>query len=58
MATSSTYIEVAIALPVYNTYTYNVPETLHELVSEGKRVLVPFGRRRVTGYILGPVKNI
>jgi len=58
MATSSTYIEVAIALPVYNTYTYNVPETLHELVSEGKRVLVPFGRRRVTGYILGPGKNI
>ncbi|MGD8549515.1 MAG: primosomal protein N' [Desulfobacterales bacterium] len=58
MASSLTYIEVAIALPVYNTYTYSVPDALDELVSTGKRVLVPFGRRRVTGYILGPGKNI
>ncbi|MBW2598484.1 MAG: hypothetical protein JRC55_07960, partial [Deltaproteobacteria bacterium] len=58
MASSLTYIEVAIALPVYNTYTYSVPETLHELVATGKRVLVPFGRRRVTGYILGSAKDV
>ena len=58
MATPSTYIEVAIALPVYNTYTYSVPETLDEWVCAGKRVLVPFGRRRVTGYILGPGNDI
>jgi primosomal protein N' (replication factor Y) len=57
MASSLTFIEVAIALPVYNTYTYSVPETLHELVATGKRVLVPFGRRRVTGYILGSAKD-
>jgi primosomal protein N' (replication factor Y) (superfamily II helicase) len=58
MASSLTDIEVAIALPVYNTYTYRVPETLHELVATGKRVLVPFGRRRVTGYILGSAKGV
>jgi len=58
MASSFTDIEVAIALPVYNTYTYRVPETLHELVATGKRVLVPFGRRRVTGYILGSAKGV
>jgi primosomal protein N' (replication factor Y) len=58
MASSLTYIEVAIALPVYNTYTYSVPETLDELVATGKRVLVPFGQRRVTGYILGSGKDI
>ena len=58
MTSSPTYIEVAIALPVYNTYTYSVPENLSELVSAGKRVLVPFGRRRVTGYILGSGKKI
>ncbi len=46
-------IEVAVALPVYDTYAYSVPEHLFSLVSPGKRVLVPFGRRRVTGYILG-----
>lgn len=57
MASSLTYIEVAIALPVYNTYTYSVPATLDELVATGKRVLVPFGQRRVTGYILGQGKD-
>ena len=46
-------IDVAVALPVYHTFTYNVPENLAPLASVGKRVLVPFGRRRVTGYILG-----
>jgi primosomal protein N' (replication factor Y) len=53
MTTVSFYIEVAIALPVNGTYVYSVPENLLSLVSPGKRVLVPFGRRRVTGYILG-----
>nr|MBC8359899.1 primosomal protein N' [Candidatus Desulfatibia profunda] len=46
-------IDVAVALPVYHTFTYNVPENLAPLTSVGKRVLVPFGRRRVTGYMLG-----
>ena len=47
------YIEVAIALPVYHTYTYQVPEALIPFSVTGIRVLVPFGRRKVTGYILG-----
>lgn len=48
------YIEVAIPLPVHNTYHYAV-DTRHfpgELT--GKRVIAPFGQRRVTGYVLGP----
>ncbi len=53
MKTCSSYIKVAIALPVDNIFTYAVPEKLSPFVSIGKRVLVPFGRRRVTGYILG-----
>ncbi|MCD6271911.1 MAG: primosomal protein N' [Deltaproteobacteria bacterium] len=51
------HIEVAIALPVFNTYTYGVPEHFYHQVSPGKRVLVPFGRRKVTGYILGRPKD-
>ncbi len=47
-----TYIDVAVALPVYNTYTYAVPESLFPFIDVGKRVLVPFRKRRVTGYIL------
>jgi primosomal protein N' (replication factor Y) len=52
------YIEVAVALPVYNTFTYRVPENLSFFASIGERALVPFGRRRVTGYILGPSENM
>lgn len=58
MTSPQIYIEVAIALPVHNTYTYSVPEDLSALATTGKRVLVPFGRRRVTGYILGFCKEI
>ncbi|MHC4459662.1 MAG: primosomal protein N' family DNA-binding protein [Planctomycetota bacterium] len=50
-------IDVAVALPVYNTFTYSVPETFRSRATAGKRVLVPFGNRKVTGYILGPCKN-
>ena len=47
------YIEVAIALPVYQTFTYSVPESLADFMTIGKRVLAPFGRRRETGYVFG-----
>ena len=53
MTPEDSYIEVAVALPVYKTFTYSVPQALTAFISAGKRVLVPFGRRRVTGYILG-----
>jgi primosomal protein N' (replication factor Y) len=57
MTVENSYIEVAVAVPVYYTFTYSVPEYLLPFVSAGKRVLVPFGRRRVTGYILGPSQD-
>ncbi len=53
MATDPTYIDVAIALPVETTFTYRVPDDMRPLALPGKRVLVPFGKRRVTGYMLG-----
>ena len=52
MTSRPLYIEVAVAVPVYNTYTYRVPKDLAEFASIGKRVLVPFGQRVITGYIL------
>ena len=39
-------------LPVHGTYTYAMAQAHVSLVSVGKRVLVPFGQRRVTGYII------
>ena len=44
-------VEVAVALPVAGTYTYEVPEALASRVRPGVRVLVPFGGRRVTGVV-------
>lgn len=49
-----THMEVAVDLPVFQPYTYLVPASLLPLAATGKRVLVPFKNRRVTGYILGP----
>jgi primosomal protein N' (replication factor Y) len=53
MKPNTRYIEVAISLPVHQTYTYSVPESFADFLATGKRVLVPFGRRRVTGYVFG-----
>jgi len=46
-------VEVAIPLPLEGSFHYLVPERLSQLAVAGKRVLVPFGRRKVTGYLLG-----
>ncbi len=53
MLAHMSHIEVAVALPVSHTFTYGVSKSLSPLVAIGKRVLVPFGQRQVTGYILG-----
>ena len=45
-------ISVAVALPVYQIFSYHVPESLRSCVAVGKRVLIPFGRRTVTGYMI------
>ncbi len=47
------YVRIAVALPVAATFTYRIPEHLSFLAAPGMRVLVPFGQRRITGYILG-----
>ncbi|HLO25777.1 MAG TPA: primosomal protein N', partial [Geobacteraceae bacterium] len=54
---SSIIIEVAIPLPLDTTYHYLVPQRLAPLAQTGRRVLVPFGRRKVTGYILGHART-
>jgi primosomal protein N' (replication factor Y) len=45
-------VEVAVGLPVWKTFTYRVPWVIKEQIAVGKRVLVPFRRRKVTGYVL------
>ncbi len=46
------HIEVAVPVPIEGTFTYSVPESLSESALPGKRVLAPFGKREIIGYIL------
>lgn len=49
---SDVYVEVAVSLPVEGVFFYKVPPSLHDLVAVGTRAVVPFGKRKVTGFIL------
>jgi primosomal protein N' (replication factor Y) len=46
-------VDVAVPLPVSGTFTYSVPDELSDRAVVGTRVLVPFGRRKVTGFVVG-----
>ena len=48
-------IEVAVPLPMDKTFHYLVPEMMLDRALPGRRVFVPFGGRKVTGYILAVV---
>ncbi|HEX6279246.1 MAG TPA: hypothetical protein VFZ49_04445, partial [Pyrinomonadaceae bacterium] len=46
------FVEVALPLPVRQNFTYRLPERFaHTKI--GSRLLVPFGRRTLTGYAVG-----
>lgn len=53
MSHSPLIIETVIPLPVDRTFSYRVPAALRDAVAFGMRVLVPFGKRRVTAYVVG-----
>ena len=46
------YAEVAIPLHIKQTFTYRLPLALQRDARLGSRLLVPFGRKRLTGYIV------
>jgi primosomal protein N' (replication factor Y) (superfamily II helicase) len=46
------YAEVAVPLRVMQTFTYRLPLALRAEAQLGSRLLVPFGRKRITGYIV------
>ena len=49
----SVYAEIALALPLTRSFTYTIPETAGFPAKVGSRVVVPFHRRTVTGFIVG-----
>jgi len=47
-------VEVAVGAPVRGTFTYEAEDGL--ALEPGRRLLVPFGRRRAIGFYLGPAQ--
>ncbi len=45
-------VQIALPLHLENTFTYLWPFSLEEEPSIGRRVLVPFGKRRMAGYVV------
>jgi primosomal protein N' (replication factor Y) len=48
--TTPEFVEVSLPLPLRQTFTYRLPFGLRESVKIGARLLVPFGKRQITGY--------
>ena len=49
----SDLIDVAVPFGVRKTFVYAVPPHLRDKMAPGMRVLVPFGRKLITGYVVG-----
>ncbi len=47
-----TFLRVALNVPARKAFTYRLPEGMEDAAAVGRRVLVPLGRRRQTGYIV------
>ncbi len=44
------YVEAALPLPLRQTFTYSIPAGFADDINVGSRILVPFGKRTITGY--------
>jgi primosomal protein N' (replication factor Y) len=47
------YARVVVGIPIDNIFDYLIPHSLMESLKIGMRVLVPFGKRRLVGYVVG-----
>jgi primosomal protein N' (replication factor Y) len=46
------YAKVVFALPFRKSFTYKIPKDLSDFVVKGVRVVAPFGRRVLTGFVV------
>ena len=46
------YAQVVFPLPFRNAFTYSIPADMAETVQVGVRVVVPFGKRVMTGFVV------
>jgi len=51
------YVEVVFPLPFRNAFTYSVPAELEGAAKSGVRVLAPFGKRTLTGFVINTLSK-
>lgn len=47
------FVKVVFPLPFRNSFTYSVSDDFTDLINIGVRVVVPFGNRVLTGFVIG-----
>ena len=52
------FVEVAFPLPILKTFYYRCPATCFERLQPGQRLLVPFQNRKLTAYVIRPLKHL
>ncbi len=51
-STDLPFADIVLPVPVERIFTYSVPEEVRGCLAPGCRVLVPFGKRCMTGYVI------
>ena len=51
------YAQVVFPLPFRKSFTYSIPASLSKYVKEGVRVVAPFGKRTLTGFVVSISKS-
>jgi primosomal protein N' (replication factor Y) len=46
-------VDIAVPVGLRRTFAYSVPPEFRDRIAAGMRVLVPFGRKLMTGYVVG-----
>ena len=52
------FVEVLLDLPVDRSFTYQIPDGMEEKARIGHRVVVPFARREMTGYVVETLDEV
>src|SRR3989337_1207299 len=52
------FLHVAVPRPFEDLFTYRCPPELEDQASVGKRVIAPFGKQKITGYIIDTSKEL
>lgn len=47
------YVEAVLPVPLRRAFTYRLPPSMRSVVKLGARLVLPFGRRNLTGYAVG-----